>query len=130
MLNYSDSHVTSDRPSQVVSVVDPEDEQMNQEIANEAARFYSDNSDSDDSDNVTKSMKKQKSLLLSETYELKKSRKCCASCKVVTNYLLIEQQKKQRALKIGIFTVFLVVCMITMLKSVVDSSPIIFVKIG
>ena len=25
---------------------------------------------------------------------------------------------------------FLVVCMITMLKSVVDSSPIIFVKIG
>ena len=43
---------------------------------------------------------------------------------------MIEQQKKQRALKIGIFTVFLVVCMITMLKSVVDSSPIIFVKIG
>ena len=103
---------------------------MNKEIADEAARYFSDESDSDDSDNVTKSMKKQKSLLLSETYELNKNRRCCSSCKVVTNYLMIEQQKKQRALKIGIFTVFLVVCMITMLKSVVDSSPIIFVKIG
>ena len=38
--------------------------------------------------------------------------------------------KKQRAFKIGIFTVFLVVMIITMLKSVVDSSPILFVRIG
>ena len=51
-----------------MSVGDPEDEQMNQEIMKEAARYFSDDSDSDDSDNVTKSMKKQKSLLLSETY--------------------------------------------------------------
>ena len=133
MLNYSDSEgspIVSDRPSQVVSDIDPEDAQMNRDIADEAARYFSDGSDSDDTENVTRGMKMQKSLLLSETYELKKSRRCCASCKVVTNYLLIEQQKKQRALKIGIFTVFLVVCMITMLKSVVDSSPIIFVKIG
>ena len=69
MVNYSDSQgLTSDRPSAVVSVGDPEDEQMNQEIKQEAARYFSDDSDSDDSDNVTKSMKKQKSLLLSETY--------------------------------------------------------------
>ena len=45
-------------------------------------------------------------------------------------YLIVEQTKKQRALKIGIFTVFLVVMAITMLKSAVDCTPIIFVKIG
>ena len=33
-------------------------------------------------------------------------------------------------MKIGIFTIFLVVMIITMLKSVVDSAPIIFVKMG
>ena len=38
--------------------------------------------------------------------------------------------KKPTAFKIGVFTVFLVVMCITMLKSVVDSSPILFVKIG
>jgi len=44
--------------------------------------------------------------------------------------MVAEQTKKARAFKIGIFTVFLVVMVITMLKSVVDSSPILFVKIG
>ena len=38
--------------------------------------------------------------------------------------------KKPSAFKIGIFTVFLVVMVITMLKSVVDSAPILFVKLG
>ena len=38
--------------------------------------------------------------------------------------------KKPERFKIGVFTVFLVVMVITMLKSVVDSSPILFVKIG
>ena len=41
-----------------------------------------------------------------------------------------ESFKKPTAFKIGVFTVFLVVMCITMLKSVVDSSPILFVKIG
>ena len=38
--------------------------------------------------------------------------------------------KKPSAIKIGIFTVFLVVMVITMLESVVDSAPILFVKLG
>ena len=33
-------------------------------------------------------------------------------------------------MKIGIFTVFLLVMLITMFKSVIDSSPILFVKVG
>ena len=88
--NDSNGLTSSDRPSQVISISDPDDLAMNKEIADEAARYFSDESDSDDSDNVTKSMKKQKSLLLSETYELNKNRRCCSSCKVVTNYLMIE----------------------------------------
>ena len=53
-----------------------------------------------------------------------------ANFTVTFNYLVAEQAKKQEALKIGIFTVFLVVMIITMLKSVVDSAPILFVKLG
>ena len=49
---------------------------------------------------------------------------------VILNYMLSEQAKKQEAMKIGIFTIFLVVMIITMLKSVVDSTPILFVKLG
>lgn len=49
---------------------------------------------------------------------------------MIVNYLVSEQTKKQEALKIGIFTVFLVVMIISMLKSVVDSTPILFVKLG
>jgi len=43
---------------------------------------------------------------------------------------MAEMTKKPSAIKIGIFTVFLVVMVITMLKSVVDSAPILFVNIG
>lgn len=44
--------------------------------------------------------------------------------------MLSESNKKPTGFKIGVFTVFIVVMCITMLKSVVDSSPILFVKIG
>lgn len=44
--------------------------------------------------------------------------------------MISETSKKPNAFKIGVFTVFLVVMFITMLKSVVDSSPILFVKIA
>ena len=57
-------------------------------------------------------------------------RKCCASCSTITGYMCSESVKKPTAFKIGVFTVFIVVMCITMLKSVVDSSPILFVKIG
>lgn len=46
------------------------------------------------------------------------------------NYILAEQQKKSSGLKIGIFTVFLVVAIITMLESVIAVTPILFVKLG
>ena len=49
---------------------------------------------------------------------------------VITQSLMRETKKKQRAFKIGIFTVILVVTVITMLKSVIDCTPILFVKIG
>ena len=44
--------------------------------------------------------------------------------------MIQEQSKKMRAFKIGVVTVFIVVMVITMLKSVVASSPLLFVKIG
>ena len=43
---------------------------------------------------------------------------------------MAETQKKPTAFKIGVFTVFLVVMVITMLKSVVDSAPVLYVKLG
>ena len=48
----------------------------------------------------------------------------------MTRYLCSETTKKKSAFLIGIFIVFLVVMVITMLKSVVDSAPILFVKLG
>ena len=42
----------------------------------------------------------------------------------------LEQNKKSSGLKIGIFTVFLVVAIITMLDSVISIVPILFVKLG
>ena len=89
-----------------------------------------DSEDSVDEEEYTVNLKMQKSELIHEVEESARSRRCCSACSVVTRYLIVEQSKKQRALKIGIFTVFLVVMVITMLKSVVDCSPIIFVKIG
>jgi hypothetical protein len=75
-------------------------------------------------------MSKQKQEFKDEVDLEERSRKCCVSNKVICQYLISEQTKKARACKIGIFTVFLVVMVITMLKSVIDSSPILFVRIG
>ena len=44
--------------------------------------------------------------------------------------MVSETTKQPTAFKIGVFTVFIVVMFITMLKSVVDAAPILFVKIG
>ena len=73
---------------------------------------------------------RQKSELKSEIDETERSRKCCAAWRTVIRYLLSETMKKPTACKIGVFTVFLVVLVITMLKSVVDSAPILYVKLG
>jgi hypothetical protein len=44
--------------------------------------------------------------------------------------MIAETKKKVSALRIGIFTVFMVVTVIVMLKSVVSITPILFVKLG
>jgi len=49
---------------------------------------------------------------------------------VILNYIIAEQSKKSSGLKIGIFTVFLVVTIITMLESVISITPILFVNLG
>lgn len=46
---------------------------------------------------------------------------------VIFNYILAEVQKKDSGLRIGVFTVFIVVAFITMLESVVSITPILFV---
>ena len=48
----------------------------------------------------------------------------------IFNYIYSDIQKKKRSFKIGIFTFFLVVTFITILKSVVDVAPIAFLKVG
>ena len=59
-----------------------------------------------------------------------KERSCFNTFIVITESLLRDTVKKQRACQIGIFTVFLVVMVITMLKSVIDCSSILFVRVG
>lgn len=55
---------------------------------------------------------------------------CCGDFRVIFNYIIAETKKKQSGLKIGIFTVFMVVAIITMLESVIAITPILFVKLG
>jgi hypothetical protein len=43
---------------------------------------------------------------------------------------LSDLQRKQRAFKIGVSTIFIVVSFITMLKAIVDVSPIAFLKLA
>ena len=45
-------------------------------------------------------------------------------------YLRADQAKHPRPLYIGITTVFILVMVLTMFKSIIDSAPILFVKIG
>lgn len=53
-----------------------------------------------------------------------------SSFKTVAQYLYSDLLRKQRAFRIGVCTIFLVVSFITMLKAVVDVSPIAFLKLA
>ena len=48
----------------------------------------------------------------------------------VINYIISDIHKKKRSFRIGVFTIFLVVTFIMMLKSLVDIAPIAFLKVG
>jgi hypothetical protein len=48
----------------------------------------------------------------------------------IVSYLVSEQTKKARSFQIGVFTVFLVVSFLALLKSAVDVAPITFVKLA
>jgi hypothetical protein len=50
--------------------------------------------------------------------------------RVILNYMIAESKKKISGLRIGIFTVFMVVTTIVMLESVISVTPILFVKLG
>ena len=79
---------------------------------------------------MTNNMRISKQLLLDEVERDIEGRSCRATCRTIFNYLKADQQRRPRALRIGIFTVILLVTCITMFKSVIDSSSILFVKIG
>ena len=51
-----------------------------------------------------------------------------ATLKVVFNYLKSDIIKKQRAFKIGFFTIFLVVFFIALLMNLITLSPLIFLR--
>lgn len=59
-----------------------------------------------------------------------KKKLCCPDLRVILNYMVAETKKKMGGLKIGIFTVFLVVAVIVMLESIVSITPVLFVKVG
>ena len=48
----------------------------------------------------------------------------------VMNYIYSDIVKRTRSFKIGVFTIFMVVSFIMMLKALVDVAPIAFLKVG
>ena len=75
-------------------------------------------------------MRRSKKELIEEVEREVKQRNIWSTFKSIVLYLRADQSRHQSALHIGIFTVFLLVMTITMFKSVIDSSPILFVKLG
>lgn len=53
-----------------------------------------------------------------------------STLRTVFNFIKSDTQKKQRSFRIGVFTIFLVVTFLVMLKSLVDVAPIAFLKVG
>ena len=71
-----------------------------------------------------------KRILLAEVEQEVKQRSWFATLRSVVRYLIADHARNPRAAKIGICTVFILVMTVTMFKSVIDSAPIIFVKMG
>jgi hypothetical protein len=53
-----------------------------------------------------------------------------STLRTIFNYIGSDITKKKRSFKIGVFTIFLVVTFIMLLKSIVDVAPIAFLKVG
>ncbi len=58
------------------------------------------------------------------------AKRCWPSFVTILTFLVSEQSKKKRSFQIGVFTVFLVVAFLTLLKNIVDVSSVAFVKIA
>jgi hypothetical protein len=54
----------------------------------------------------------------------------CAALSTVLQYLLADLKKKSRSFKIGVCTILLVVSFITLLKSVIEVSPVAFLTLS
>ena len=50
--------------------------------------------------------------------------------RTILDYIKSDITKKKRSFKIGVFTIFLVVTFIMLLKSIVDVAPVAFLKVG
>lgn len=78
---------------------------------------------------VRGSVRVSMSLKLTERQILRQN-KCWPTFKTILSYLVSEQSKKARSFQIGVFTIFLVVSFLTLLKSAVDVAQVAFVKIA
>ncbi len=58
------------------------------------------------------------------------AKRCWPSFVTIITFLVSEQSKKKKSFQIGIFTVFIVVAFLTLLKNIVDVSSVAFVKIA
>jgi hypothetical protein len=55
---------------------------------------------------------------------------CWLNFSVLVNYVISDLSRKKSSFQIGVFTVFLVVACITMLKGVIDAMPVLFLQIS
>jgi len=59
-----------------------------------------------------------------------KLREFLASFKIIYAYVLTDIEKKPRSFKIGVFSIFIVVCFLVILQSVLYLTPLIFIKLA
>ena len=53
-----------------------------------------------------------------------------SSLRTILNYIVTDMEKKPRSFKIGVFSIFIVVCFLTILYSAIQLAPIIFIQLA
>ena len=79
---------------------------------------------------VTPSMRQFKKELLADVETDVEQRRCMSTLGSIWQYLTAEHDRYPKNIKIGIMTVFILTMVISFFQSVIDVSPILFVKVG
>ena len=126
-VNDSKSSTIDDAFANPLPEQDSQSDSFSSENAYNQKRF---NLVEDDDKTVSLGMQQAKRQLLDDVKSEIEERRCLATFSSIWQYVTAEHERNPKSVKIGIITVFILAMVISFFKSVVDVSPILFVKVG